>query len=100
VSVRTVTEKAVSDISDIFVYGAACTWFGSIHDAAFSFEGLACCPYCGSVLTKMMNEPEWWNRIAERDKTEPGSMDIFRWAKQQSRCFPNMEELHTAFKNR
>jgi hypothetical protein len=71
-----------------------------MHDAVFSPEGLACCPYCGSVLTNVVSEQEWWDRIAERDKTHPGYMDMFRWAKQQRRCFPNMEELSIAFKNR
>jgi hypothetical protein len=54
-----------------YVYGAVCTWHGSIHETAQSKTSnvvlngrsvgvsIPCCPHCGCPLMEYKNRKEW-----------------------------------------
>ena len=49
----------VRDATDTrYVYGASCTWHGSIHEVATGGQ-VPQCPYCGGVLFEVSDRAEW-----------------------------------------
>lgn len=57
-----------------FVYGATCTWFGSIHEVSATDKhpryanehqahSLPCCPICGGMLFEMESASIWWDGV-------------------------------------
>jgi hypothetical protein len=79
------------------VYGAQCTWWGSILDTdtvdAKVFK-LPVCPNCHKTLMEVANEKEWWKQVETYIQTQPGIQpqtyrDFVLWLRK--RCFPTME---------
>lgn len=87
-----------------FVYGASCTWFGSIHEVSSTKkhprhhhsvkEDLPCCPVCGGMLFEMKDEKEWWEGIDLFEKgtyplptAHPGYRKMWEWQKSMKICF-------------
>lgn len=86
------------------VYGARCTWWDSIDQAATTPAGLPCCPHCSSPLFETDSEATWWSGVDayERDG-HPGYRDVITWAR--GRCFPPdgrtaIDALTEAYANR
>lgn len=88
-------DKALRPPDGRLCYGARCTWFGSIHEAASIAGGLPCCPRCRGVLFEMPDEGEWWRGIDEFERgahpsdprPHPGYRAMWEWQRAQSRCF-------------
>ena len=76
-------------------YGAACTWWGSIHDVG-KRGNLPCCPSCHNVLFEMPDEATWWKGVdAYEAKGNPGYRKMVEWSRK--RCFPSRGELVAAW---
>jgi hypothetical protein len=75
-----------------FVYGATCTWFGSINEVAVR-SIVPCCPVCGGVLFEMATEAEWWAGV-ERFQSEghEGYRAMLEWQRTHKRCFDLRDE--------
>lgn len=88
------------------VYGARCTWWGAIDQAApgrplgaiegalaGAVGGIPGCPHCGGPLFEVVDEATWWAGVdkheAERD---PGYRGFIEWLR--GRCFsPSLATL-------
>ena len=73
-----------------FVYGASCTWFGSIYEVDFvGPQRLPCCPFCQRMLFEMDTEAEWWKSVNEFEANgHPGYRAMLEWQRMQKCCFP------------
>lgn len=69
------------------VFGARCTWWGSITETASTGTGLPCCPHCGGVLFETDDEATWWAGVdAFEAEGRPGYRRLIEWAR--GRCMP------------
>ena len=93
---RAATRAARAVSAERVVYGARCSWWGSITDVATKPSGLPCCPHCGGVLMEVDNEGVWWTgaRRYEADG-HPGYVDFLTWLR--GRCFPSLEHARTVY---
>lgn len=79
------------------VYGAGCTWWGSIANAG-KRNGLPCCPHCGGVLFEVSGI-EKWDGAVNAYAAKTGRSDYpAQIAFGRGKCFPNYAELEHAFK--
>lgn len=80
----------------IFCYGAACTWFGSINETGKRVH-IPCCPNCSGVLFEMPGEREWWDGVDsyERDG-HPGYRAMLEWQHSEKKCFRLLTDLTAA----
>ena len=100
--------QAKRDADGRFCYGAACTWFGSIHEVSSTKKhprhqqtindghDLPCCPICGGMLFEMQDEGEWWEGVDSFEKgsypfptarPHPGYRAMWEWQRAQKKCF-------------
>lgn len=78
------------------VYGARCSWWGSITEVATKPSGLPCCPHCGGVLFE--TDAASWRDGAERHSRESGDEHYVRfvdWLRGQ--CRPSLAEARAEF---
>ena len=78
------------------VYGATCSWWGSIHEVVV-IDGLPRCPKCHGTLWEMESEDDFLasaKRYEERGN--PGYLAMVQWAR--GKCFPSYDEAQLAYK--
>lgn len=87
-----------------FVYGANCTWYGSIHETGrtqpsrrpgFSDVSLPCCPKCGGMLYEMDNDKRWWDGVDKVDTKTPGYRKFVEWLRDNH--FGNYREAMATY---
>jgi len=72
------------------VYGARCSWWGSISEVGSIGSGLPCCPTCSGVLFEVPSAQEWWAGV-DRHEAEgrTGYRAFIEWLR--GRCFPSLD---------
>jgi len=73
-----------------YVYGACCTWHGSIMQVVHTGSGLPGCPYCYGVLYEMPSKESWDQSVSTyADKAnDPGYVDFVQWMGNCGKCYP------------
>lgn len=70
-------------------YGARCSWWGLITEAATRASGLPCCPHCHGVLFEVADEATWWAGVdAHEANGLAGYRAFIEWLR--GRCFPSV----------
>jgi hypothetical protein len=73
------------------VYGARCTWWGSISEVGSTGTGLPVCPHCGGVLFEVPDEAGWWQGVdAYEAEGRAGYRRLIEWAR--GRCYPVLSD--------
>lgn len=79
-----------------YVYGANCTWHGSIADIGHkktnsAFDGseitLPCCPHCGGMLFEFPSKEVWGEAVAKQEAVNPGYAAFIEWAGSIGACW-------------
>lgn len=69
------------------VYGARCTWHGSITQIGKRGD-LPCCPHCGNMLFEVDTEAKWQEGVDKFNAGHPGYTDFCQWLNENGRCWP------------
>lgn len=78
------------------VYGARCSWWGSINEVSTLPSGMSCCPSCRGVLFEYDNEEEWWEGVDQYEaEGNPGYRAFIEWLR--GRCRPSVGEARAEF---
>ncbi len=78
------------------VYGARCSWWGSIDEVSTTASGLPCCPHCGGVLLEVDSEKEWWAGVDQFEADgHPGYRAFLVWLR--GKCRPSVEMARAEF---
>ena len=77
------------------VYGATCTWWGSVNETDVNDFNIPVCPKCGGTLFEFPDENSWWNKVDEGEKEEPGYRKLIEWLK--GKCFVSMDVAKIKF---
>jgi hypothetical protein len=85
------------------VYGASCTWWGSIEDAGSMTTSrgmqLPCCPHCEKPLFEIGSEEMFIAAATTYEKQcHPGYLDMLNWAR--GKCFPSIQALKANYYNK
>ena len=105
----------MSDKDTRYVFGASCTFSGSISEVSttdkhprhlsdafvkmremFNIKDipvLPCCPYCGGMLMQVDYEEKYWQQAREYEKTPPNYTRVLMWGIAQKKCFRTEEML-------
>lgn len=75
----------MADLDSRIVYGALCTWWDSIRQAAQLRNGLPCCPYCSGPLFECPSEEDWNAIVEDCERAHAGYTAYITWAR--GRCF-------------
>jgi hypothetical protein len=79
------------------VYGAQCTWWGSIYEVSTQNKyKLPCCPHCGGMLCEVKNSRVWDDLVRKYEVTQPGYAEVLFWGR--GKCFRSYKQLEDAFK--
>jgi hypothetical protein len=70
-----------------FVYGATCTWSGTIQDT-YKQSRIPLCPQCNGPLFEVVSKQEWDDSIAVYDKIRPGYKNFCDWLANLEHCLP------------
>lgn len=84
------------------VYGAQCTFWGSIEDAGLTSmdgHGVPCCPFCGGMLFEVSDPAKWQASIDRHAAVEPDYPAIMAWSR--GACLgDSMDHLRQAYQMR
>jgi hypothetical protein len=83
------------------VYGANCTFWGSINEIGTRDVGghkLPCCPHCKGMLFEMDSEEKWFQGVDRYSESHVGYRDKIEWAR--GKCFKTVTELTKAYECR
>lgn len=83
----TLPQVATGHDRRLVVYGATCTWWGTLDEVKATPAGLPCCPYCGGVLFETSRED--WTKGAARQAAVDGDeyLKVVAWLREAGRCF-------------
>ncbi len=79
------------------VYGARCTWWGQIEEAARALNDLPCCPHCHGALFEIATET-WWQGLSAFEVVASGYTAYLIWLTQQPRCWPRHQQAIRAYR--
>jgi hypothetical protein len=85
---RSQQSNARGSLKGLIVYGATCTFWGQITDAAQLPSGLPCCPHCHGILFQM-DFKDWFDQAMKyaKDNKDPEYLEfLFFMMKRQ--CKP------------
>lgn len=78
------------------VYGARCSWWGSIAEVSTTGTGLPCCPHCAGVLFEVESEAAWWAEVDGYEAAgHPGYRSFLGWLR--GKCRPSLEAARAEF---
>lgn len=79
------------------VYGAQCTWWGSISEIGKNSWGLPCCPHCGGMLYEQPNLETWWANVDHFENVgrRAGYRAFVEW--MRGRCFSTYQDALVAY---
>lgn len=79
------------------VYGAGCTYWGSIYSVKRGPGGLPACPHCGGLLYQMQTEQAWLDATDThaQEANDPEFSAFIRWTKGR-RCLSLHPDLDGA----
>lgn len=89
-----------------YVYGAMCTWHGSISEVKVAPDDLPACPHCNGMLYEMESEEAWWQGVDAFEKgdyplptkhSHEGYHKMLIWQREQKTCFQTHDELCAAY---
>lgn len=70
-----------------YVYGAVCTWSGSIQEVSKGDGSLPRCPQCGGPLFEMESKVIWDQQITDFENDgHPGYRDFQTWVGNLNPC--------------
>lgn len=78
-------------MKELIVYGAMCSWYGTLDEAGSlgsALSNLPCCPFCKGVL--LQTEKTEWDANVEIHSRKPGNEDykeFLVWLKARNQCW-------------
>ena len=75
-----------------FVYGACCSWMGSITQVKVNNFNLPCCPYCYGVLLEFSTKQEFMKGVDEFEIKHPGYKKFLEWNINRKSCSKTLKE--------
>jgi len=99
-SIMALDTTVVRAVDERIVYGAQCSWWGSIYDVGASGSELPGCPHCHGVLFEVASEEEWWKGIDQyiARTGDQNYRKFTEWLK--GKCFRSVQVAMEHYRNR